>query len=103
MKAIVFALIAILYAGSGFGLTIATGPRDGTYIQIARDIQRVSQKDGISLEVLPTQGSFENMVLLGDRKVDLAIAQIDALGFFAKMMKPQGVNVFETIRVVLHL
>ena len=103
VKAIVFALIAILYAGSGFGLTIATGPRDGTYIQIARDIQRVSQKDGISLEVLPTQGSFENMVLLGDRKVDLAIAQIDALGFFAKMMKPQDVNVFETIRVILHL
>ena len=43
------------------------------------------------------------MVLLGDRKVDLAIAQIDALGFFAKVMKPQGVNVFETLRVILNL
>jgi uncharacterized protein len=103
VKRLLFVIIGILYADLGFSLTIATGPSDGTYIQIARDIQKVSQKDGISLEILPTQGSFENMVLLGDKKVDLAIAQIDALGFFAKVMKPQGINVFETIRVLLHL
>ncbi len=103
MKRLLFAIIVILYADLGFALTIATGPSDGTYIQIARDIQRVSQKDGIKIEILATQGSFENMVLLGDRKVDLAIAQIDALGFFAKVMKPQGVNVFETLRVILNL
>ena len=103
MKRILFLLIVILYADVGFALTIATGPSDGTYIQIARDIQKVAQKDGIKVEILATQGSFENMVLLGDRKVDLAIAQIDALGFFAKVMKPQGINVFETIRVILNL
>jgi len=96
-------LILILYTDPGWALTIATGPSDGTYIQIARDIQRISQKDGIKLEILPTKGSFENMILLGDMKVDLAIAQIDALGFFAKVMKPQGVDVFETIRVILNL
>jgi uncharacterized protein len=103
VKRLLFAIIVIFYADLGFALTIATGPSDGTYIQIARDIQRVSQKDGIKIEILATQGSFENMVLLGDRKVDLAIAQIDALGFFAKVMKPQGVNVFETLRVILNL
>jgi TRAP transporter TAXI family solute receptor len=103
MKRVLFLLIAILYADVGFALTIATGPSGGTYIQIARDIQRVSQKDGVSLDILPTKGSFENMVLLGDQKVDLAIAQIDALAFFAKVMKPQGVDVLQTIRVILHL
>ena len=103
VKRILFIFIVILYADAGFALTIATGPSDGTYIQIARDMQKVSQKDGVNLEILPTQGSFQNMVLLGDRKIDLAIAQIDALGFFAKVMKPQGVNVLETIRVILHL
>ena len=103
VKRILCLLIAILYAEVGFALTIATGPSDGTYIQVARDIQRVAQKDGIKLEILATQGSFENMVLLGDMKVDLAIAQIDALGFFAKVMRPQGINVFETIRVILNL
>ena len=103
MKRVMFLLIVILYADIGFAVTIATGPSDGTYIQIARDIQKVAQKDGIKVEILATQGSFENMVLLGDRKVDLAIAQIDALGFFAKVMKPQGINVFETIRVILNL
>jgi len=103
VKRLLFTIIVILYADLGFALTIGTGPSDGTYIQIARDLQKVSQKDGVSLEILPTKGSFENMVLLGDRRIDLAIAQIDALGFFAKVMKPQGVNVFETIRVVLNL
>ena len=103
MKRLLLAIILILYADPGFALTIATGPSDGTYIQIARDIQKVAQKDDIKVEVLGTQGSFENMVLLGDKKVDLAIAQIDALGFFAKVMKPQGINVFESIRVILNL
>jgi uncharacterized protein len=103
VKKILFLLIAILYTDVGFALTIATGPSDGTYIQIARDIQKVAQKDGIKLEVRATQGSFENMVLLGDMKVDLAIAQIDALEFFAKVMKPQGIDVFGTIRVILNL
>lgn len=103
MKRILFGLILLVYSDVGFALTIATGPSDGTYIQIARDMQRVSQKDGIKLEILPTKGSFENMILLGDMKVDLAIAQIDALGFFAKVMKPQGVDVFESLRVILNL
>ena len=103
VKKTLFILMVIWYADVALALTIATGPSDGTYIQIARDIQRVSQKDGVNLEILPTQGSFQNMVLLGDRKIDLAIAQIDALEFFAKVMKPQGVNVLETIRVILHL
>lgn len=103
VKRVLLLLLVILYADVGFSLTIATGPSDGTYIQIARDIQKVAQKDGIKVEILATQGSFENMVLLGDRKVDLAIAQIDALGFFAKVMKPQGIDVFETIRVILNL
>ena len=100
---IAFAIVAIFYADFGFALTITTGPSGGTYIQIAQDIQKVAQKDGLSVEVRASQGSFENMVLLGDMKVDLAIAQIDALGFFAKMMKPQGIDVFQTIKVVLNL
>jgi TRAP transporter TAXI family solute receptor len=103
VKRILFLLIVALYTDVGLALTIATGPSDGTYIQIARDMQKIAQKDGIKLEILATQGSFENMVLLGDKKVDLAIAQIDALEFFAKVMKPQGINVFGTIGVILNL
>src|SRR5262245_62629313 len=93
-------LLVILYADVGFSLTIATGPSDGTYIQIARDIQKVAQKDGIKVEILATQGYFENMVLLGDRKVDLAIAQIDDLGFFDKMMKHEGINILEKNKII---
>jgi uncharacterized protein len=103
VKSILVLLIVTLHASAVFALTIATGPSDGTYIQVARDIQQVAQKEGLKLEILPTQGSFENMVRLGDTKVDLAIAQIDALEFFAKVMKPQGIDVFKAIRVILNL
>jgi TRAP transporter TAXI family solute receptor len=103
VKRILVVLIVTLHASAVFALTIATGPSDGTYIQVARDIQQVAQKEGLKLEILPTQGSFENMVRLGDMKVDLAIAQIDALEFFAKAMKPQGIDVFKAIRVILNL
>ena len=47
--------------------------------------------------------TLNNQEVLGDMKVDLAIAQIDALEFFAKVMKPQGIDVFRTIRVILNL
>jgi TRAP transporter TAXI family solute receptor len=103
VKRLLFVILAVAYTDWGFALTIATGPTGGTYIQIAQNIQQVAQKDGLSVEVRPSQGSFENMVLLGDMKVDLAIAQIDALGFFAKVMKPQGIDVFSTIKVILNL
>src|SRR5262245_28391696 len=103
VKRVLLLLLVILYADVGFSLTIATGPSDGTYIQIAREIEKVAQKDGVKVEILATQGSFENMVLLGDRKVDLAIGQIDALGVFAKVMKLHRIDVFETIRVILNL
>ena len=50
MKRLLLAIILILYGDPGFALTIATGPSDGTYIQIARDIQKVAEKDGIKVD-----------------------------------------------------
>ena len=102
VKRILFLLIVILYADVGFALTIATGPSDGTYIQIARDIQKVAQKDGIKVEIFATQGpsrtwccwEIGRWILRSPKSIP---------GVFAKVMKPQGINVFETIRVILNL
>src|SRR4051812_39638439 len=58
MKQILVALIFSLYAATAFAFTIATGPADGSYYQIAQDIKNVAGKDGIDLPVQATRGSL---------------------------------------------
>jgi TRAP transporter TAXI family solute receptor len=104
MKTILFALILSFYAPVAWALTIATGPNNGSYFQIAQDIKNVAAKDGIDLQVIPSKGSLENLELLGSGKVDLAIVQLDALRFVSDVMKQDlGLNLFEKIKVVLNL
>ncbi|HEV8342990.1 MAG TPA: TAXI family TRAP transporter solute-binding subunit [Candidatus Binatia bacterium] len=104
MKKIFFALITLLYAQLAFAFTIATGPSEGSYFQIAQDIKKLVEKEGLELQVLPTKGSFENIQLLGTGKVDLAIVQLDALRYISDVVKQQhGLNVFDKIKVVLNL
>ena len=104
MKRILLALVISFYAPTAWALTIATGPSDGSYFQIAQDIKNVAAKDGIEVQVMPTKGSLENLELLGGGKVDLAIVQLDALRFVSDVMKQDlGLNLFERIKVVLNL
>ena len=104
MKKILLVLLLSFYAPTAWALTIATGPSDGSYFQIAQDIKNVAAKDGIDLQVLPSKGSLENLELLGSGKVDLAIVQLDALRFVSDVMKQDlGLNLFEKIKVVMNL
>jgi len=104
MKKILLVLVISFYAHTAWALTIATGPSDGSYFQIAQDIKNVAGKDGIDLQVMPTKGSLENLELLGSGKVDLAIVQLDALRFISDVIKQQaGLDLFDKIKVVLNL
>ena len=104
MNKILCVLIAMLWVQLSWAFTIATGPSDGTYFQIAQDIKNLALKDRIELQVMPTKGSFENIELLGTGKVDLAIVQLDALRFTSEIAKQQqGLDVFDSIKVVLNL
>jgi TRAP transporter TAXI family solute receptor len=90
--------------GPSLGITIATGTPEGTYYDIARDIQRVAERDGIGVEIIQTNGSFDNINLLGSGKVDLAILQLDVLKFTFEVMRIEaGLNVLEELKVVLNL
>lgn len=84
-------------------LSLATGQTGGTYARIGEDIKGLVEKEGISLRLVTSAGSFENIELLGKGEVDLAIVQLDALRYFAEVAKTEGVNVFERLRVVLNL
>jgi len=104
MKKIMLGLIFCLYAVTASAFTIATGPSDGSYYQIAQDIKNVAGKEGIDLQVMPTKGSLENIHLLGTGKVDLAIVQLDALRFVSDILKQQqGLDLFDSIKVILNL
>src|ERR1041384_4790931 len=93
-----------LHASMGWAFTIATGPSDGSYFQIAQDIKNVAAKEGIEIQVMPTKCSIENIQLLGAGKVDLAIVQLDALRFVSDVLKQQrDLDLFDSIKVVLNL
>ena len=104
MKKIALLFVALLFHGRALALTIATGSAEGTYFKIAEDIKQIGAKEAIAIEVVPTNGSFDNINLLGAGKVDLAILQLDVLRVVAEiMLKDSGFNVFQEAKVVLNL
>lgn len=104
MKTLTILFVALLMHTQALALTIATGSSEGTYFKIAQDIKRLAESEGIPVEVVQTNGSFDNVNLLGAGKVDLAILQLDVLRFVAEiMLKETGFNVFQEAKVVLNL
>jgi hypothetical protein len=97
-------VVICLYAPAIWALTIATGPNDGSYYQIAQDIKTVAAKDNVDVQVMATRGSLENIDLLASGKVDAAIVQLDALRFVSDVLKQQkGVDLFQSVKVILNL
>ena len=104
MRNFLVAVFILISPASALALTIATGSSEGTYFKIAEDIKRIAEKEGIPIEVVQTNGSFDNINLLGAGKVDLAIMQLDVLRFVAEiMLKETGVNILQEAKVALNL
>jgi TRAP transporter TAXI family solute receptor len=104
MKRVILTIILSLVSQPVFAFTIATGPSGGSYIQVATDIQNLAAKEGVELQPTPTKGSLENIQLIGDGKVDLAVVQLDALRFASDVLKQyKGLDILEKIKVVLNL
>jgi TRAP transporter TAXI family solute receptor len=104
MKKILVLSVLCLQVSMAWGFTIATGPNDGSYFQIAQDIKNVAAKENIDIQVVPTMGSLENIDLLGSGKVDLAIVQLDALRFVSDVLKEKkGSDLFDSIKVIMNL
>ena len=96
--------LLLLFCRPALALTIATGTPEGTYYQIAQDIKQVAEKEGIPIEIVQTNGSFDNINLLGSEKVDLAILQLDVLKFTSEMMQAKAnFNVLKELKVILNL
>src|SRR6056300_410488 len=59
-------------------LRLMTGPETGTYYQIGQEASLVTDPSGVHLQVLPSKGSWENIVALFNSDTEFAIFQIDA-------------------------
>lgn len=79
------ALIAITVAVAGFALafqfvepspptrlTLAAGSKSGAYYAFAGRYAAILAREGITLDVLETGGSVDNIALLGGAKADVA-------------------------------
>ena len=101
---VVLTLLMFFCCQPALALTIATGTPEGTYYQIAQDIKQIAERDGIPVEVIETNGSFDNINLLGLEKVDLAILQLDVLKVTSDAMQAKAnFNVLKEIKVILNL
>ena len=101
---VVFTLLTLLFCQPALALTIATGTPEGTYYQIAQDIKQIAEKEDIPIEIIQTNGSFDNINLLGLEKVDLAILQLDVLQVTSDAMQAKAnYDVLKEIKVVLNL
>jgi TRAP-type uncharacterized transport system substrate-binding protein len=87
---VILTLLMFLFCQPALALTIATGTPEGTYYQIAQDIKRIAEKEGIPVEIIQTNGSFDNINLLGLEKVDLAILQLDVLKVTSDAMQAKA-------------
>ena len=70
-------VVAYRYVGTPppRAIRIATGAEDGAYYAFAKQYARVLARDGITLEVVPTAGTVENLDLLRRGEVSLALVQ----------------------------
>ncbi len=87
---------------------IVTGPETGTYIKIGEDLSKyVAQPAGISLLVIPSKGSVENIQRLRhEPRVRLALAQSDVYRAYTNLMVGGNVaagKLIQPLRVVLPL
>ncbi len=56
-------------------LVIAAGSKGGAYLEYAEKYRKILARDGITLKVLETAGSEENLSLLNHGKADIALVQ----------------------------
>jgi uncharacterized protein len=102
------ALSATAWAEPPPSARIVTGSERGTYVQIGRDLAlRVAEPAGITLEVLPSKGSSENIQRLRTEPgVRLALVQSDVYQAFhdqAQAGNAEAMRLIKPLKVVLPL
>ncbi len=103
-------LIILLTSGFAVGpvhavdLRLMTGDEQGTYYQIGREIARETEKVGVNLQVLPSAGSWANIIALFNSDTEFAIFQLDAYIKAARnLYQNTNLDIRDEIKVVMPL
>jgi TRAP-type uncharacterized transport system substrate-binding protein len=74
---LVWALLHFVHSAPPHTLTISSGPKGSNFESIAQRYGKILARNGIKLNVLPSQGSLENLRRMTDPKsrVDIALVQ----------------------------
>ena len=85
-------------------MRLMTGDDQGTYYQIGREIAEQTEKVGITLKVLPSEGSWANITALVNSDAEFAIFQLDAyLKAARNYYRNTDRNLDEEIKLVMSL
>lgn len=82
-------------------IVIATGSKSGNYYQVGKELNKTWYKG--QAKVINTQGSVENLLLLAEKKVDVAITQADALDFLDIFYESRGKTSEDFVKIVSEL
>ncbi len=82
LAAFLVAVFSTAGVAAEFQKSIMTGGASGTYIQIGRDVSKVSAECGVGLDVVESAGSLENLVAVKKRSnTQFGIVQSDVLEY----------------------
>ncbi len=101
-----FAILATFAAGSNAvaasSIGMVTGSKTGTYIAIGKDMARISEKNGVTINVLDSKGSIDNIRRITSKeRVGLAIVQSDVMGFLSRSKNPDSIDIANKLRLVV--
>ncbi len=105
-KLFLLILMALLLTSPclAINLRLMTGDEQGTYYQIGREIATQTERVGIQLQVLPSEGSWSNIVALFNNDAEFAIFQVDAfLRAGQNLYRSSARNIHDDIKVVMPL
>ncbi len=85
-------------------LRLMTGDEQGTYYRIGQEIAHQTDKVGLNLQVLPSAGSWANIIALFNNDTEFAIFQLDAYIKAARnLYQNTSLDIRDEIKVVMPL
>jgi TRAP transporter TAXI family solute receptor len=101
---ILIIFLAFFAGHSSAEIGLITGPKTGTYIQIAEDIARLVKPEGLTVKVYDSNGSLENIAAVFERpEVQLGLVQSDVLGYLQESQNRKLERVAQQVAMMFPL
>lgn len=68
-------------------IVFAAGPRSGAYYDFARQYAELLAEEGLRVEIRETQGSLENLKLIGEGRADIGLVQSGIKGKYPERIR----------------